>query len=379
MSATRAIQRASISILGSAGSIVCGLAAVALFLVLAGRDPIKIYSGIFTSAFGDSFAISETLVVATPVMLCALAVAVAGRVGLMNIGVEGQLLAGAVGGTFVALIVPASTPAWMMLSLMCLSACACGALWSAIPALLKVRLNVNETIVSLLLNYVAVLVIEFLIHGPWQDPSTTSWPQTQAFPACAELPHMPDSRIHLGFPIAVAIGIVLTFVLNRTRAGFRANVIGQNAEVARYAHYRVTRYLIIAMLLSGAVAALAGFSQVSAIEGRLRSGLSPGYGYTGFLVCWLARQNPLAIIVTAVLLGGFLSGADSLQLSEKLPFATVNILQGAIFLFLLSSENFLKQLAHKAQTRMSTKAQTDSNAQSDSALVPAVTIVEANR
>ena len=349
MTATRGAQRAIVSIAGSLCSIAFGLMAVALFLMLAGRNPVSIYAGIFSSAFGDSFAISETLVAATPVMLCALAVAIAARVGLMNIGVEGQLLAGAIGSTFVALTMPAATPAWEMLLLMCIAGCLCGALWSAIPALLKVLLNVNETIVSLLLNYVAALVVEFLIHGPWQDPTTTSWPQTQAFPPSAELLHLPGCRVHLGLLIAVGIGVILMIVLHKTRAGFRASVIGNNLDAARYAHYPVSCYLIVAMLVSGAVAALAGFSQVSAIEGRLRSGLSPGYGYTGFLVCWLARHNPLAIIVTAVLLGGFLSGADNLQLSEKLPFATVNILQGAIFLFLLASERNIRRLAEKTQ------------------------------
>ncbi len=372
MNTARAAQRALISMAGSVGSIFCGLIVVALFLTIAGRNAINIYAGIFTSAFGDSFAISETLVAATPIMFCALAVAVAGRVGMMNIGVEGQLLAGAIGSTFVALTLPATTPSWVMLTLMCAAACACGAFWSAIPALLKVRLNVNETIVSLLLNYVAALVVEFLIHGPWQDPTTTSWPQTQAFPPSAELMHLSGSRIHLGFFLAVALGIILSIVLTKTRAGFRANVIGQNSEAAKYAHYPVNQYLIVAMLLSGAVAALAGFSQVSAIEGRLRSGLSPGYGYTGFLVCWLARQNPLAIIVTAVLLGGFLSGADSLQLSEKLPFATVNILQGAIFLFLLGSETFLKNLSAQAQLHMS-------NQTAAPPVVPAVNASESNQ
>ncbi len=357
MTVVRSIQLASMSIAGSTGSILCGFAIVALFLLLAGRNPLSIYAGMLSSAFGDSFAVSETLVAATPVMFCALAVAVAGRVGLMNIGVEGQLLAGAIGSTFVALTLPAETPAWAMLSVMCIAAGVCGALWSAIPALLKVRLNVNETIVSLLLNYVAALVVEYLIHGPWQDPNTTSWPQTQAFPPSAELMHLAGSRLHLGFLVAVGIALVLAVVLHKTRAGFRASVIGENPEAARYSHYPVARYLVAAMLLSGVVAALAGFSQVSAIEGRLRSGLSPGYGYTGFLVCWLARQNPLAIIITAVLLGGFLSGADSLQLSEKLPFATVNILQGVIFLFLLTSEHFVKRLVAKAQMRMSGNSQ----------------------
>lgn len=353
---TRTAVRSLISLAGSIGSILCGFVVVGLFLMASGRNPLTIYAGIFTSAFGDSFSITETLVAATPIMFCALGVAIAARVGLMNIGVEGQLLAGAVGSTLVALTLPASTPAWAMLSLMCVSACICGAIWSAIPALLRVLADVNETIVSLLLNYVAALVVEFLIHGPWQDPSTSSWPQTMAFPSVAELPHFFDSRVHLGLFMALAIGAVLMVILCCTRAGFKAQVIGANRDAAEYAKYPVKRYLIIAMLLSGAVAALAGFSQVSAIEGRLRSGLSPGYGYTGFLVCWLARHNPITIIITSILLGGFLSGADSLQLSEKLPFATVNILQGMIFIFLLASERFVKLWSEKLHLRFANKS-----------------------
>lgn len=343
--------------LGSLAAIAFGLAAVALALVLFGKNPLTIYSGIWTSAFGDSFAISETLVAATPIMLCALAVAIAGRVGLMNIGVEGQLLAGACGATFVALTLPETTAPGTMLCLMALAGAACGAFWCLLPGALKVFLNVNETIVCLLLNYVAALVIEYLIHGPWQDPTTTSWPQTKAFPACAELLHMSDSRLHLGFAIAIAIGLILAVVLYLTRAGFRASIIGENIEAARYAHYPVLKYLLVVMMISGAVAALAGFSQVSAIEGRLRSGLSPGYGYSGFLVCWLARHNPLAIIITAILMGGFLSGADSLQLSDKLPFATVNILQGAIFLCLLSSEQLIRKATQKLQVALGERSQ----------------------
>lgn len=346
------IAETIIAFSGSLGSILFGFAVVAVFLLLSGRNPLVIYSGIFSGAFGDSFCLSETLVAATPILFCALAVAIAARVGLMNIGVEGQLLAGAIGSTYVALTLPSTIANWQMLALMGLSACLCGACFALIPALLRVFMDINETIASLLLNYVAALLVEFLIHGPWQDPTTTSWPQTLAFAPCAEMPHLEGSRVHLGLFIAITIGIILMIVLHSTKAGFKAKVIGSNAQAALYAGYPLKRYLIASMLLSGAVAALAGFSQVSAIEGRLRSGLSPGYGYTGFLVCFLARHNPLAIIVVSILLGGFLSGADSLQLSEKLPFATVNIMQGVIFIFLLASENTVKSWSEKLRFKL---------------------------
>jgi simple sugar transport system permease protein len=297
-----------------------------------------------SGAFGDSFSISETLVTATPIMLCALGVAVAGWLGLMNVGVEGQLYLGAIGATIIPLSMP-NLPMWQMLILMFFSACIAGAFWSGVPAILRIWLGVSEVIVSLLMNYVAILLVEFLIHGPWLDPTSSSWPQTIAFPDSAQLPHLGIGRVHLGLLFGVGISLAFALLLPSTRAGFISRVIGQNPNAAEHAHYPLKRYQLIAMLLSGAIAAIAGFGQVSAIEGRLRSGLSPGYGYTGFLVCWLARHNPIAIIIVSILIGGLLSGADSLQLSAKLPFATVNILQGMIFFCLLASETFVQKIS----------------------------------
>lgn len=338
------IKRALVYALASAFSILLAFVLTGIFLLAVGRDPLSVYAGIWSGAFGDAFSISETLVAATPIMLCALAVAVAGWVGLMNVGVEGQLYLGATGATIIPLLFP-HLPAWQMLTAMFFAACLAGAMWSAIPAVLRIWLGVSEVIVSLLLNYVATLLVEFLIHGPWLDPTSSSWPQTIAFPDAAALPHLANSRVHLGLAFGICFSLIFAALLPTTRAGFMARVIGQNPDAAKYAHYPVKRYLFGAMLISGAIAAIAGFGQVSAIEGRLRAGLSPGYGYTGFLVCWLARHNPLAIIVVSILIGGLLSGADSVQLSAKLPFATVNILQGLIFFCLLGSEKYVRKFS----------------------------------
>jgi len=226
---------------------------------------------------------------------------------------------------------------------MFITSCLFGALWSGVPDILRAKFGVNETIVTLLLNYVALLLVEYLIHGPWQDPASYGWPQTIAFSHSAELPKWPGTRMHLGICFGVILGILFWVLFPRTRVGYITRIIGKNPETALYAHYPVTRYLIMAMIISGAVAGLAGLGQVSGIEGRLRTGLSPGYGYTGFLVSWLARHNPLAIIFVAILMGGLMSGSDSLQLSENLPFASVNILMGCIFFFLLCSDYFMKK------------------------------------
>lgn len=340
----RKSRRPVVYVAGSVAAVVAALVVVALFLAVAGRNPFETYAGIASSAFGSWFAWSETLVAAIPLMFCGLGVAIAARVGLMSIGAEGQLYIGAAAAAVVALEVK-GLPSWQLLPLMMLAACVAGAAWSGVPGFLRARLGVNETIVTLLLNYVAILLIEHLLHGPWQDPASYSWPQTPEFPAAAELPRFGTSRLHAGFWIALVVAGTFAIVLARTRIGYVARIIGANPAAARQARYPVARYLVVAMLLSGAVAALAGFCQVSAIEGRLRSGISPGYGYTGFLVSWLSRHDPVAIVIVSILMGGLLSGSDSLQLNQGLPFATVNIVQGCIFFFLLCSERLVQRAA----------------------------------
>ena len=325
-------------------AFLAALVVVAVFLALVGRDPFTTYAGIAESAFGSWFAWSETLVAAIPLIFCGLGVAIAARVGLMSIGAEGQLYLGAAAASYVALAGD-ELSSWQVIPLMMAAACLAGALWSGVPGVLRARLGVNETIVTLLLNYVAILLIDYLVHGPWQDPDSYSWPQTPEFSSAAELVHIGDSRLHIGIWFALALAGTFAVILSRTQIGYKTRVIGANPEAAKHVHYPVARYLLIAMLLSGAIAALAGFCQVSAIEGRLRTGISPGYGYTGFLVSWLARHDPIAIVIVSILIGGLLSGGDSLQLNENLPFATLNILQGCIFFFLLCSERLVQRVA----------------------------------
>lgn len=331
-------------VVAASSAFVLALVVVGVLLLVQGRDPLSTYWRVLIGGFGDRFALSETLVAATPIMLCALSVAVAARVGLTTIGAEGQLYVGAIGATYVALAIPEAS-SWTLIPLMMCAACLCGGLWSGIPGLLRARFGVNETILTLLLNYVAVLLVQFLIHGPWKDPSSFSWPQSAALSSAAQLPRLGNTRIHLGLTFGLGFAFLFWVVLSRTRAGFVARVIGSNARAARYAHYPVARYLVAAMVISGAVAALAGMGQVSAIEGRLRSVLSPGYGYTGFLVAWLTRHNPVAIVFVSLLMGGLLAGADMLQLSEHLPAATLNVFQGLIFFFLLGSEQYIRRLS----------------------------------
>ena len=275
------IRQTCLYVLGSLAAIVVAFAITAIFLLLVGRDPLAVYSGIFQGAFGDKFSFSETLVASTPIMLCALGVAIAQWLGLMNVGVEGQLYLGAIGASFVALNCQYSQ-SWQLLPLMLIGAAICGGVWSLIPAVLRVTIGVSEVIVTLLMNYIALLLVEFLIHGPWQDPNNVSWPQTAAFPAAAELPHFFETRVHLGIVFGIGIALLFAVLLPITKIGFISRVIGSNPDAAQYAHYKVKRYQLWAMIISGAVAALAGFSQVSAIEGRFAIRI-----ITGLWIYWI--------------------------------------------------------------------------------------------
>lgn len=315
-------------------SIVFAIVASSVLLALMGTNPVPVFSTILSQSFTNSYGLSETLVKATPILFCALAVAVPAWVGLMNIGAEGQLHAGAIGGTWVALSYP-GLPALVLVPAMLFAGFVSGAVWAGFAGLLKAKYNVNEVMVTLLSNFIALLLVDYLVHGPWKDPTSFGWPQTAAFSAAATFPTFGGTRVHLGLPLGLAAAVLLWALRRWTTWGLTMKVIHANPETATYAGFDVRRSFLLTMLIAGGLAALAGTAEVSAIQGRLRAGISPGYGYTGILVSWLADHHPLAIIVVAFFIGGLLAGGDNLQITFNLPFATVNIVLGLIFFFLL--------------------------------------------
>lgn len=310
---------------------------MAVFLLVAGANPLAVYGSMLSGAFGSKYAFSETVVKAIPLTLCALAVALPARTGFINIGGEGQMIMGAIGATLVALFVP-WLQGWAMIPTMMLFSMIFAMLWAAIPALLKAYVQVNEIIVTLLLNYVAAFLLQYLVHGPWKDPSSQGWPLSAEFPASAILPTIPGTRVHLMLLIGVVVAIILAIVAARTTWGFAIKIIEANPRAAAYAGINIPLYTFAILCIGGALAGLAGLGEVSAIQGRLRDGLTSGYGYTGFLVAWLSRNNFLLIPLVALLLGGILAGGDNLQITANLPSATAEILQSIIFLGVLMSE-----------------------------------------
>jgi simple sugar transport system permease protein len=324
--------------LGLAGlALVIALLLGAMVLALMGIPPWEAYWEMAHGAFGSSYSLSETLVKATPLLLAGLSVGLAFRLGFWNIGAEGQLYVGAMGATWIALS-PPDVPAPLLQSLMILLGCLAGAAWGLIPATLRACWRVNEVISTLMLNYVAILWVDFLVYGPWKDPRAFGFPFTPAFPPAARLPTLPGSRVHIGLLFGLLAAAGLALLLWRTPFGYEIRIIGLSPNAARYAGMPLRRTTLWVMALSGGLAALAGACEVAGVHGQLKHGISPGYGYTAILVAWMARLNPWGIIVVSVLLGGLLVGSDMLQITMHLPVAAAYMLQGLILFSVLGLE-----------------------------------------
>ena len=306
-------------------SIAAALIVFGLLLLFRGVNPLEAYADLLSSTLGSTYGQSEVVVRMIPLLLCALAVAVPARVGLVNVGGEGQLYIGAWLASWAALSFT-SLPAVLLLPLMAVCGAIGGAAWALVPAVLRARGWLNETISTLLLNYVAILFVQDFVFGPWKDPQSANFPQSRPFVEAAQLPTFGGYRIHGGIVIALAAVAILAFVLRRTRWGFEMRAIGGNPEAARRSGIPIAVYVIGTLLIGGALAGLAGFGEVSAIQERLRPGVSPGFGFIGFLASWLGGHNPLTIVLMTFVLAVLTAGGDSLQISHGLPFASVNLL-----------------------------------------------------
>jgi len=348
----------AVSALVPIASLALALLFGALVLLAVRTDPLLAYKAMFLGAFGSKYALSETLVKAIPLMLCGLAVSIAFRMQFWNIGAEGQLAMGGIAASGVALFLPSRLGSemspWTLIPLMILAGLAAGALWGSVPAVLRAFLGVNEIIVTLMMNYIAVLMVEYLFYGPWKDPQGYGFPGTAQFLEAAWLPRLDGTRVHLGLLFALVAALLLWLVLTRTKWGYEIRVIGENPEAARYAGISLVGNILLVMLLSGGLAGLAGMSEVAGIAHRLQKGLTVGYGYTAIIVAWLGKLNPWSVLVVSVLLAGLLVGGDQIQITMQLPAAMALILQGAILFFMLGGELFTQYRLRIRWAKLST-------------------------
>jgi len=328
---------------------LAALAAAALlfsvFLLILGKSPVTFFSLVWTGGFSSWFSIQNALQRAAPLILTGLAFAIPARIGLTLLGAEGALVLGGFTAAVTALPMQAAgLPAQVILPVMALAGMAVGAFWMGIAGWLKHVRGVNETISSLLLTYIAIAIASFLIEGPFRDPGSANKPSTQPLGPDLRIGEMFGSSVHWGLAAGLVLAVVLWVVMARTSFGFAARMTGGNLRAAQGQGLPVGRLLLTCCAIAGACAGLAGFFEVGAIHGQANASLAAGYGFTGILVAFLARQNPLAVVPVAILFGALDAAGGLVQRRMEMPDATMLVLQGFIFLILLVSDTFYGRL-----------------------------------
>jgi ABC-type uncharacterized transport system permease subunit len=327
----------------SLGSVIFALVVGAIILAYVGGDPINAYAHIYGAAFGSIGVLSDTLVKAAPLTLTGLACVIAFRARLWNIGAEGQFFMGAFGATFVVQQVFDQTASpWLVIPAMMITGILCGALWGAIPGLLKARLGVNEIITTLMFNYIAIYWNDYFIYGRWSDRGfqlTPTFPRNAWLPRlsdfAAQFPALSGLTVHLGLLFGLVATVLIWYVLARTRWGYEIRLIGDNPRAAQYAGINIVRNTVLVLALSGALAGLAGMAEVAGVVHRLQDRISPGYGFTAIIIAWLAKLNPWAVIPIAVGFGGLLIGSREIQ-----PSGLARLLQGIMLFAIIGSDVF---------------------------------------
>jgi len=311
----------------------------AVLLAMQGKPPISGLLQLFKGAFGSRWALEDSLVKAVPIFLCSLGVAIAFRLQIWNIGAEGQFALGAVGTTWVALSFP-DLPQGVLLSAMAVAAMAAGGLWGFIPAWLKNRLRANEIIVTLMLNYIGILLLDYLVYGLWKDPVSFGFPMTREFTDTAIIGMIGTTRINWGILPCLFFAVVFWVFFRFTRYGYELKASGENPHAARYAGLPFNGLVVFVMVASGALAGFAGYIEVSANLNRLQPSVMVGYGYTAIVVAWIARLNPLYIGIASYLLAGLRVGVEHIQLDYQVPAAFGGILEGLILIMVLAAGFF---------------------------------------
>ena len=318
----------------------------AVILLFLDVNPIEAYKALFEGAFGSANAFAETLVKATPLLLVAIGICISFRGDVINIGGEGQMIVGALLATWVGLSLT-GLYGWFVILLAMMAGFLGGAFWGGIPGYLKAYFNVNEILSTVMMNAIAVQLMNFLLRGPMIDPSqaelASKIPQTARLLEFFRLPRLVPTRLHLGALIAVVLAILVYILLWRTTLGYRIRAVGQNPHAARYAGINVQRFIVLALLLSGAFAGLAGTNQVFGVNYRMitdgsSSGFTGGAGFNGIVVALFGQLHPLWSIPASVLFGGLLVGANSMQRAVQVPSAFVTVLNGLVVIFVVSSE-----------------------------------------
>lgn len=321
-------------------AIVAAILVSALLINASGADTAGALRALFRGAFGSLDAILETLVQATPILFTGLAMVIAFRGKVWNIGGEGQFFAGALAAAWMAMNFN-HLPAPLLILLIVASATLAGAFWAFIPGILKSRFGISEIVVTVMMNYIMTSIVSYLLSGPWQAPGD-HFLQTPRFEQTTFLPTFFNSRIHLGFLIGLLLVLLTYLLLWKTPLGYEIRAVGENPVAARYKGIKDSLIIVVVMLLSGAIAGMAGGLELTGLHHRLRLDISTGYGYTGILIAMLGRLNPLGVIPASIFFGALVNGSTSMQIHYDVPVPLVYTIQGIVLIFLLVSDTLFR-------------------------------------
>jgi len=308
-----------------------------------GKNPITAFNAFFVQPVSTRYGVAELLLKATPLMMIATGLAIGYRANVWNIGAEGQLTLGALAGGGLALFVgDADWPAAILLPAMFITGAVAGMAWAGIPAWLRTRFNANEILTSLMLVYVATLLLSWLVHGPWRDPEGYNFPQSKLFTDNALLPNLvPDTRLNVGFLLALVIVALAWLFVRRHIVGFEMRVAGLAPAAANYAGISARRNIWLGMLAGGACAGLAGVGEAAGPIGQLLPSMSPGYGFAAIIVAFVGRLHPLGIALASMLMSLLYLGGESAQMNLALPSAVTGLFQGSLLFLLLAADVFV--------------------------------------
>ena len=359
---------------------LAALAVGAVMLLFLKVNPIEAYHSLWNGAFGSTNVLAETLVKATPLLLVALGICISFRADVINIGGDGQMIIGAILGTWIGLVF-VDMPGWMVITLALLGGFLGGAIWGGIAGLLKAYFKVNEILSTVMMNAIAVQLMNFLLRGPMIDPSqaqkASKIPQTARLLDAFHLPRLVPTRLHLGVLIAVVLAVLVYILLWRTTLGYRIRAVGQNPHASRYAGIKVQRYIVLALFLSGAFSGLAGVVQVYGVNYRMitdgsASGFTGAAGFNGIVAALFGQLHPILSIPASILFGALLVGANSMQRVVQVPSALITALNGLVVVFVVSSEVWRR----RRQRRKLAVVKEESSSKPEQAKVP---IEEAER
>ncbi|MDD3139469.1 MAG: ABC transporter permease [Lachnospiraceae bacterium] len=320
-------------------SVLLAIVAGGLFILAIGYNPFSVYATIVSGAFRSEMAFQATIKIMIPLLIPALGITLAFKMRFWNIGAEGQIIMGAIFATYFALFWW-NLPHWLLIILMFVAGAIGGALWGMIPAFFKARFNTNETLFTLMLNYIALYMISFLRDGPWQDPQSSGFPKIARFGDAAILNKI--FGIHMGWLIALILVVIVYIYLKYTKQGYEISVVGESRATASYAGMNYKKIVIRTMAFSGALAGIAGMIQVSGSDMTLASSVAGGVGFTAIIVAWLAQLNPFGILIVSFLFSILEKGSSVMQSSYGLSTYSADVLQGIILFFVLGCELFVR-------------------------------------